>query len=73
MAAHGAPEGMKMWVNDTLNVRSGPGTSHPVVRQLHRGASVTVGPEDANGWARLASTQPEYVYARSSHLQLVPP
>ncbi len=37
----------------TLNVRSGPGTEYPVVRQLGNGNEVDVVEEYANGWAKL--------------------
>jgi hypothetical protein len=55
----------------TLNVRAEPRQGASVVRTLHRGDYVQLGPKDANGWARLYSAgSPEgYVYRASELVQ----
>jgi hypothetical protein len=54
-------------IHGTLNVRAEPREGASIIRTLHRGDYVQLGPRDANGWARLYSAgSPEgYVYRAS--------
>ncbi len=47
---------------DKLNVRKGPGTANPVVRQLKKGTAV-VALEEKNGWYRISDNQ-EWITAQ---------
>ena len=50
---------------DGLNVRSGPGIQHPVVRGLARGAQIGLVGRSADGaWVQLQASGPEWVDAR---------
>ena len=43
--------GVERWANGGVNIRSGPGTVNPVVRQIAAGQAVRIGPAGADGWA----------------------
>lgn len=67
---HPATEQWK-WVSaSTLNVRSGAGTSHPVIGKLAWGTPVTVVTTSAD-WSQLSGPVPGWVYA--PYLALEPP
>jgi len=59
----------RRYIHETVNVRSGPGTDHEIVRQLVRGDSVVV-QETENSWVRIA--EGEWVAARLLHNAGVP-
>jgi len=46
---------------DVLNVRKGPGTQYPIVKQLYRDGVYTV-TEEKNGWGRLKSCKDWWIY-----------
>ena len=54
---------------DRLNVRTGPGTDFPVVRQMLRGTQVlTVGEPEAGGWAEVRFSDGKRGYVASPYL-----
>lgn len=61
------------FAHGTLNVRSGPGPSHGVVRQLRRGDTLSLGEPDANGWARILGADSGYVSTRVGLVRTEPP
>ncbi|MBR6304600.1 MAG: SH3 domain-containing protein, partial [Paludibacteraceae bacterium] len=56
---------------NTLNVRSGPGTSYPIVYKLHRGDIVVV-LEQSGQWATIRGTGGRY-YVNHRYLRYVGP
>lgn len=63
-----------LYAQRTVNVRSGPGTSYGIVRQLSPGDMVYVSDVDQGGWARVGSTiSDEYVYRGGQSLRPSPP
>jgi hypothetical protein len=52
------------FAHGTLNVRSGPGQNHRVLRKLNRGDTLTLGEPDAAGWARIMGRDSGYVFTR---------
>jgi hypothetical protein len=52
------------FAHGTLNVRSGPGQGHRVLRKLQRGDTLSLGEPDANGWARVLGADSGYVSTR---------
>jgi hypothetical protein len=59
------------YIHGTLNVRAEPRPSAAIVRTLHRGDYVQLGPKDENGWAPLYSSGSGggYVYRESELVQ----
>lgn len=59
------------YVHGNLNVRAEPQKDAAIVRTLHRGDMVQLGPKDADGWARLYSGGSEegWVYRASDLVQ----
>ena len=59
------------YIHGSLNVRAAPEKAAAVVRILRRGDFVQLGPQDANGWARLysAGSAEGYVYRASELVQ----
>lgn len=55
-----------------LNVRSGPGTDHPVVDHLPRGGQVPV-ISTADGWSRVAIPDTSVAYVSASYLSATEP
>lgn len=45
----------EFYLHGSLNVRSGPGKTFPVVRTLSRGDRIRLGPKGPDGWAELYS------------------
>jgi Protein of unknown function (DUF4236) len=71
-AASSVGEGREwFYIHGTLNVRAEPNKHAAIVRTLHRGDFVQLGPKDANGWARLYGTGSTdgYVYRASDLVQ----
>jgi hypothetical protein len=63
-AAAPPPRQNTHFAHGTLNVRSGPGPGHRVARTLRRGDTLSLGPPDANGWARVLGADSGYVSTR---------
>jgi len=63
------------YAHGTLNVRSAPRATAPIVRTLRRGERMELGPKDENGWARIygGATAEEYVYRASELVRVEPP
>jgi hypothetical protein len=76
--AYSAPQQQRdaLYAHGTMNVRTGAGTSFPVVRTLAPGERVEVGERDATGWApvydRYGGTA-GYVYRASQNLRSYAP
>lgn len=64
-----APVTEEFYIHGALNVRSGPGQDHQVLRALRRGERVRLGPKGPTGWAPLypsyGSSPDGYVYRAS--------
>jgi hypothetical protein len=76
MVSTPAPPSETFHIHGEVNVRSGPGEEHPVVRTLSRGAAVQLGPADAKGWAELyafGGTREGYIYRASGLVRATPP
>ncbi len=56
---------------NTVNVREGPSTNHPVVRQLPAGSTVEVG-DFANGWYAAYANNRRIGYVAQSVLKTIP-
>jgi hypothetical protein len=71
-----APPSETFHIHGEVNVRSGPGKEHPVVRTLSRGAAVQLGAADEKGWAELyafGGTRDGYIYRKSELVRRTPP
>jgi hypothetical protein len=71
-----SPPSETFYIHGAVNVRSGPGKEHPVIRTLARGAAVQLGPADANGWAELyafGGAREGYIYRKSDNVRSTPP
>ena len=68
-------QGDWLYVHDDLNVRSGPRRDARILRTLHRGDYVQMGPKDSNGWAQLysAGAAEGYVYRASESVRRTAP
>ena len=64
-----------LYAHGQVNVRSGAGQSHGIVRTLSRGERVEVGAADASGWAPayVSGARIGYVYRASTRLRADPP
>jgi hypothetical protein len=62
--AAAAPSANTHFAHGTLNVRSGPGERHRVVRTLARGDTLSLGEPDARGWAPILGADSAFVYTR---------
>lgn len=61
------------YLHGRMNIRSGPGTSYPVVRTLERGTPLLIGTADARGWAPVLTAGGGYIYRASSLVRSRPP
>ncbi|HEX8276414.1 MAG TPA: SH3 domain-containing protein [Longimicrobiaceae bacterium] len=73
-----AGTGEDFWVHSEMNVRSGPGEEHPVLRTAERGERVRLGPKDADGWAPVLPPDGTggpagYLYRASDQVRTYPP
>lgn len=67
-AVPSAPQTETFYAHGTLNVRSGPGKEHSIVRTVSHGDVLRLGPKDAKGWAPSytpAGTAEGYLYRAS--------
>lgn len=64
-----------LYIHGNLNVRDAPNRDAAILRTLHRGDYVQLGPRDANGWAPVyrGGSAEGYVYRASDLVQLSAP
>lgn len=73
IAAPPPPAPNTHFAHGTLNVRSGPGQGHRVLRKLQRGDTLSLAEPDANGWARVMGADSGYVSTRVGLLRTEAP